>query len=314
VTASTGAPPVVGPPPRRCELCPDPVDIEPGVRLVLRHSAPADGPQIEQLYRRLPVEDLLMRFFSAGMPPDSFFERWSSLAAGQGLGLVAELTDDDGTRLVGEAGYSVQDDGDAELGIAVDPGYRGWIGPWILAALLDHAHDRGIHNMQALVRSDNRPMISLAQHRGFAVLEHPDWGTVRLTMSTAGHTPSWPPIRRRPRVLVAAERTRWPGEEQLRQSGFDLAICPGLHDIESRSHAAFCPAKRDGRCPLVAGADAVVVDLPTVDPRYAAVRDYLQRIHPEARVVDAYSDGVSGPSRRRNPAELIDEVRRAVRG
>ena len=50
---------------------------------------------------------------------------------------MAEVVDGDDRTLVGEAGYTLLSDGDGELAITVDPEWRGWLGSWLLDALVD---------------------------------------------------------------------------------------------------------------------------------------------------------------------------------
>lgn len=302
---------------QQCPVCPEPIELDQGRTLRLRHVAATDADGIEQLYHRLTPEDLLLRFFSAGRPPHRFFERWVALESRGGFGVVVELfdpgnTSDDGPEgndahigplIVAEAGYAPLDDGDVELGIAVDPAHRGWLGPWMLDALLVHAKARGIQNLQALVKSSNRSMLALARQRGFAVLDHPDWGTVRISMSTDGHTPSWPPLAARPRVLVAADRTRWSGEHLFRTAGFNLAICPAMG-----APGRHCPELNGSSCPLVEGADAVVIDLDPKGPRSLELLDELRRRHPDKRIVSTRKPAAHGPTVHVPLAELLADL------
>ncbi len=297
--------------PRTCALCSDAIDLDERRSLRVRHSEGADATAIEDLYRRLRPEDIRRRFFTGSLPPRAFFERWATIGEAdedgntRGFGIVAELSDPDGVHLVGEAGYTMLANGDAELGIAIDPSSRGWLGPWLLDSLLRHGAARDVSNLEALVLCDNRAMLSLIRHRGYAVLDHPDWGTIRLTVSTNGHTPAWPPERGGPRVLIGSRSSRWIGEEAFRQKGFEVAVCPGVGGDERH-----CPVRQGSPCPLVDGADAVVVDLPSDDPRAEPLRQTLPTIHPGIRLVEAYEptghNGDDPPKRRSNDALLAE--------
>jgi RimJ/RimL family protein N-acetyltransferase len=293
-----------------CPICGPPIELDGGRTIHLRHSTVEDWQALREFYGRLDRPDLHRRFFTGGVPPPTFFQHWASIGDGGGLGLLVELDEgtgaDDDRRLIGEAGYALLASGDGELGIAVEAGHRGWLGPWLLALLLDHAHDRGVPNLQAVVLVDNPAMMRLAERRGFVVLDHLDWGTVRITMSTTGRVPTWPGTHERPRVLIESRRTRSSSEETLRRIGFDVAVCNG----PCRSHGS-CPVLEGERCPLVEGADAVVVDLPPDDPLTTELIDAERLIHPGVRLIAGYEYTDLG-MRHRTPADLADAVTETV--
>lgn len=286
-----------------CEICGPPIELDGVTTLRVAHLSAVDKSAIEKLYATLSPHDLHRRFFSGTRPPPRFFERWAAIGERGGLDLGAVVETDLGASLAGEAGYALLADGDGELGIAVDPKFRGWLGPWLLDVLLAHAAERGVPNMQALVLTDNRAMMSLAASRGSAVLDHPDWGLVRLTMSTAGHTPSWPRPHPKPRVLVESERSRWAAENELRDAGFDIAICGG-----ACRRAGYCPILDGEPCPLIEGADAVVVDLPERDVRFVEFVAAERTLHPAVRLIAGFSENPDGTSRRRPAAELLQDL------
>ncbi|MGH1503400.1 MAG: GNAT family N-acetyltransferase [Acidimicrobiales bacterium] len=293
----------------RCELCDEPIELSPGVTVTLRHGEPSDADGLADLYGRLRPEDIRRRFFSGASPPRSFFERWSSIADEGGFGLVAELDDGDERHLVAEAGYAPTPKGDGELGIAVDPAHRGWMGPWMLDRLMAHAAARGIDNLQAMVMVDNRLMLSLAKRRGFAVLGHPDWNTIVVTMSTTGPVPGWTGDHERPRVLVETDRTRWRGEEAVAQAGYDIALCTvALRAADECTTGGQCALLDDGSCPLVSGADVVIVDLPSDDEELLGALRQEQIVHPGLRIV-AGRDRADGDRQRRPVDEIVAELR-----
>jgi RimJ/RimL family protein N-acetyltransferase len=292
---------------RRCIVCGDPIELDADRQLYLGHSSAADAAGIEALYQRLSRDDLHRRFFTGGSPPRQFFTRWAAIEEEGGFGLVAVLVTPGGERLVGEAGYALAPGAgaDGELGVVVDPGYRGWLGPWLLDRLLAHAHERGVPNLQAILLVENRAMQALVAKRGYATLGHPDWSTVRVTMATAGPVPGWGGDRGRPRVLIETDRSRSVLEEPLQRAGFDIALCNG----PCRS-GKVCPVLRGERCPLVEGADVVVVDLPD-DQVAAELLRSEQVIHPGVRLVAmSQPDRVEHP--RLGPVEVVDRVRQLL--
>lgn len=292
-----------------CPVCGPPLDLGHGAILTMRHTTPDDAGPLRDLYGHLSRADVHRRFFTGAPPPAAFFEHWAGLSDDEGFGLVAELSDEQGTLLVGEAGYALLGDGetdvygDGELGIAVDPRHRGWLGPWLFGALFDHAAARGVANLQAVVLTSNRSMLALARRKGFAVLGHPDRGVLRLTMSTRGRIPSWPQHHRRARVLVESPRTTWRGEEELREGGYELALCTGgCGSIEA------CPVLQGRPCPLVDGADVVIVDLAPDDARTLELIEAERLIHPGVRLIEAAQVEPDGSVRHRTPEELLEQL------
>lgn len=266
------------------------VELSDGRKLDVRAARPGDADGVSALYARLPVPDLEARFFSAHQPGEAVVEGWVSIADRGGLTLVAEVIDGSGASIVAEAGYALLPNGDGELGITVDPDWRGWLAPWLLDALVERAAANGVANIEADVLVRNRKMIALLGHRGRVVVDHPDWRQVRLVISTTGSTPSWPKVSDRPHVLVAEPHGRWEDEAAARAQGFDVRTCPGPDG--PRPH---CPVLEGRPCPLVEGADAIVFALPLEDPRSGEILADHRRRHPELEIVMADQDDRSHP-------------------
>lgn len=237
-----------------------------GRRVVLRPASASDADALELLYARLSSDDLHRRFFTGGHPSRSFVERWAAIADEGGYALVAVTGEPVGT-IVGEAGWSLLANGNGEFGITVDPAWRGWLGPWLLDALVEQAARRGVPNLEADVLVENTPMLALVRSRGYAVVDQEDCAVVRVVIGTSGRTPSWPPRRDRPRVLAEVAGGRWRAAAEARAAGLDVITCPG----PSSSPWARCPVLAGERCPLVEGADVIVFNLPLADERAQAV-------------------------------------------
>jgi len=271
-------------------VCDHPIDLGERGTLTVRHACGGDELELGALYDRLEPADLMTRFFTAGRPGRHFLEGWVSVAARGGLCLLVGLENSEGRRVVAEAGFAPLIDGDVELGITVDPEHRGWVGPWLLDQLLAHASAAGIDNMQALVKTRNRPMLDLIKHRGCAWFDETDWETTRVTMATSGHTPSWPPEAKSPRVLVESPRSRPDVARRVRQGSGTTLICTGFD--QAGSH---CPLHEGEPCPLIAGADVVVLDGQPwpLDPdahhpdtsRSNVLKQTILDVHPDAHVV-----------------------------
>ncbi len=231
-----------------------------GTTLVVREAVAADAAGLLGLYERLDPDDVHRRFFSAFHPRLAFVEDWIAVRDRGGIVLVAESEQPDGERVVvGEAGYAPLRDPKAdvaELAITVDRAWRGWLGPYLLDALVTHAHGRGIVDLVAEVLTTNCAMLAMLRARGCAFEPHRDMTTVRVMIGTEGSTPRWPAAARRPRVLV--EGSSWSGAAAGDEAGMEVLVCPGPE--RGRMHP--CPLLTGDHCPLVDEADAVVVLLP----------------------------------------------------
>jgi GNAT superfamily N-acetyltransferase len=276
------------------------VDLPDGRTLSVRRVAPDDVPGLESLYAGLSADDLRRRFFSVYHPTTEFL---AHVADGDGgrVGLVALVEDG----IVAEAHYAPLDDGDAEFAITVAPGWRGWLGPYLLDALVETAAARGVPNLQAEILLENTPMLAIVRARGYATLDHTDYSVVRVTIGTSSRTPSWPGPHDRPRILAEVPGGRWRNEAAARDDGFDVVVCPG----PGRGRAARCPLLEGKPCPLAGGADAVVFALRADDPRSEQVLAGLHRLHPDVPVcVQRRDPGPDAPETPLAPDAPGDEV------
>jgi hypothetical protein len=66
---------------------------------------------------------------------------------------------------VAAASYSPMSDGRAELAVTVAADWRGWLGPYLVDALVAAAQQRGISTLEAEVLLENRPMRSVLRRR-----------------------------------------------------------------------------------------------------------------------------------------------------
>ncbi len=277
------------------------IDLADGRRLVVRLADVDDLDALQSLYRRLPVDDLRRRFFVGHEPSASTTRTWLAVADRGGVALVAEVVETDGSRLlVAEAGYALLDDGDGELAITVDPGWRGWLGGWLLDVLVRQAADHGVENLHADVLIENRAMLALLRHRGYAAADHPDWNTVRLVISTTGHTPGWPPGHTGRRLLATAPGARWRGEAAAEEAGFDVRTCPGPGGLDRD-----CPVLRGEACPLLDGVDAVVFDLVPTTREHRALIEALEDRRLPVVITHPLGDGATPCA---SVASVIDQI------
>jgi hypothetical protein len=235
-----------------------------GARLEIRPLVASDVDGLEAFYGRLSADDLYRRFFMASPPSRRSLEDWAKLIDRGGFGFVA--VSDDG-RIVADAGYVPVPDGGGEIGMTVDPAWRGWLGPYLLDLLVTAAAAHGVPNLQADVLTTNARMLSLIRSRGYALMGQEDWSTVRVLLGTTSRTPGWPGPHTRKRVLIEAPAGRWSGDEALRAAHFQVVGCPGpMPGPRPR-----CPLMAGHPCPLGSGADLIVMALPANAPLTAAV-------------------------------------------
>jgi hypothetical protein len=241
-----------------------------GEAVVIRAATAADRDAVAALYARLDADDRYRRFFTGAGPSLSFVDGW--LASPDGDVLVAVVDQ----RVVAEAGYAVDPSGWCQLGITVDPDFRGWLGPYLLDVVLARAGEHGHRAVVADVLATNRSMLKLAASRGYAVLPSDDLAVVRLVLATDGPVPGWGPRRSRRRALVELGRAGSATTRALADAGYDVVACRGPYVTKARRWR--CPVLGGRPCPLVAGADVVVATVG--DARDADLLDAVRRTHP----------------------------------
>jgi hypothetical protein len=265
-----------------------------GRTIVVRTVRPRDESALADLYEALGPDDRYLRFFCAYRPTPEFIRRLADPDDSDGR-VVAELTGPTGSRIVGEAGYTMLPNGNGEFSMVVAADWRGWLGPYLLDVVVALAATRGVANLEAEVLSCNSRMLALIKRRGAVLVEHDGWNASRLMVGTSAGGPTWPDEHDRPRVLVEAAGGRWPGEAAAEAAGMRVITCPGP------AQNAGCPMLAGRLCALASGADAIVVRCDPADPRWEPVVTGHATLHGDVPVVveDARRDA-------RKPS--IDEV------
>jgi hypothetical protein len=265
------------------------VDLPDGAVLHVRPVERRDLDGLTRLYEGLDADDRYRRFFSVYQPPPEFYERMVTVAERGGFGLVAVVRSTGGAdELVGEASYELLPNGDGELAVTVSDRWRGWLGPYLLDALLSAAAAQGVPNLEAEILLANGPMLALARSRGCVTMDHPDWSVVRVMIATSGRTPSWPEGEDRTRVLVEGPGGPWHADA-ARAAGLAVLACPG-----PAARRAGCPALEGRPCPLAAGADVVVVRHPDGHEPWPDLLAAHGRVHPGVPVCLEAPEGGAG--------------------
>jgi hypothetical protein len=159
------------------------VRLAAGRALTVREVTRADVDGLDALFEGLSDEDRYRRFFGYSHPGRRFVEQMTRAGEEGGYRLVAALSGRE-DRLVAEAGYYMLPDGNGEFALTIAADWRGWLGPYLLDALVAAAAARGVPNLQADVLLENAQMLALVSHRGYVTLSH-DPSQVRVAIGAA---------------------------------------------------------------------------------------------------------------------------------
>jgi hypothetical protein len=170
----------------------DTLSLPDGRTLTVRTVTETDLEGLNALFEGLSDEDRYHRFFNLYHPDRKFLEQMTRAEDEGGYRLVAVVSGPKDS-LVAEAGYAILPDGDGEFALTVASGWRGWLGPYLLDALVAAAAARGVPNLQADILLDNLRMLALVSHRGYTTLDRDQFSEVRVAIDAAQ------PARRRPR-------------------------------------------------------------------------------------------------------------------
>jgi hypothetical protein len=163
------------------------VRLSDGRALIVRTVTRADVEGLDALFEGLSDEDRYYRFFGFSHPGHRFLEQMTRAEEEGGYRLVAIVSGPE-DRLVAEAGYAVLPDGNGEFALTVATGWRGWLGPYLLDALVAAAAARGVPNLQADILLENAPMLALASNRGCVRLDR-EPSQVRIAIAAAQPCP-----------------------------------------------------------------------------------------------------------------------------
>ena len=135
-----------------------------GRRVVLRHVAPADGPELRAAFERLSAASRYRRFFGALTHLNDATLRY--LTEVDGRDHVAIVATTDSPDLMRELGLGIarfvrlrEEPTVAEAAVTVvDDAQRNGLGRLLAVTLAEAARERGIHTFRADVLADNEPM------------------------------------------------------------------------------------------------------------------------------------------------------------
>jgi hypothetical protein len=180
----------------------DTVGLSDGRTLTVRTVTEADVEGLDALFAGLSEDDRYYRLFSLSHPGRKFLEQMARAEDEGDYRLVAIVSGAE-NKLVAEAGYTLLPDGNGEFALTVAEGWRGWLGPYLLDALVSAAAARGVPNLQADILVSNIRMLALVSHRGYVTLNR-EASQVRVAIDAArprprprpGAAPAWAGCRR----------------------------------------------------------------------------------------------------------------------
>jgi GNAT superfamily N-acetyltransferase len=150
-----------------------------GLRYRVRPIRPDDGPRLVALHERLSPRSRHLRFFSPH-PTLSAAEvdRFSQVDYLDRLALVATV----GKTIIGVGRYDrLPGGGEAEVAFVVDDAYQHHgVGSELLDELADAALPRGVAAFRADTLVENRAMLDVFHHAGYAVTSDTAFGIVTL--------------------------------------------------------------------------------------------------------------------------------------
>jgi hypothetical protein len=151
--------------------------------LTIRTIRRTDVTGLDALFEGLSNDDRYRRFFGYSHPGQKFLDQMARAEEEGGYRLVAVVSDA-GDSLVAEAGYAMLPDGNADFAMTVADGWRGWLGPYLLDALVRAAAARHVPNLQADVLVENTRMLTLLASRGYVTL-HRQSSEIRVAIAAA---------------------------------------------------------------------------------------------------------------------------------
>lgn len=133
-----------------------------GASVLVRAIRPDDEPRLMALSRRLSQRTTYQRFFSFRRLLPEEAHAFANVDYHQRMAIVAEVDDGQESELVGVARYGLSHDGTADIGLVVADAWQGLgLGSLLLEAILRAGEQRGIHEFNAEVLTDNRRALRL---------------------------------------------------------------------------------------------------------------------------------------------------------
>lgn len=177
--------------PERLSIRPYPKELEEtatlgGRPVRLRPIRPEDEPQHYEFLSRLTPEDIRFRFFSSVHNlPHSQMARFTQIDFEREMAFIATAPNDEGdAETLGVVRVVIDPDNErAEFAIVVRSDLKGQgLGAALLDKMIDYCRIRGTRELVGQVMAQNRPMLGLAESRGFSRRASEDPETVEVSL------------------------------------------------------------------------------------------------------------------------------------
>ena len=181
--------------PDRLSIRPYPKELEEtqslgGRQVLLRPIRPEDEARHYAFLSRLTPEDVRFRFFSSVRQlPHSQMARFTQIDYERDMAFIATAESDDGAaETLGVVRVVTDPDNEtAEFAIVVRSDLKGQgFGAALLDKMIAYCRARGTQRLVGQVMADNRPMLGLAESRGFKQRRGDDFETVEVALELAG--------------------------------------------------------------------------------------------------------------------------------
>ena len=160
------------------------------IPVTIRTMSPNDRAEEQRFVSSLSPRSSYLRFHGAmrELPP-ALLERFVNVNYPEEMALVATVPFGEGQRQIGVARFArLRESNAAEMAVVVADEWQGkGIGSQLMIALRDCAAEAGISKVYASVLTENRRMLKLCQHLGFATEPRKDdYRTVELGKEIPG--------------------------------------------------------------------------------------------------------------------------------
>ncbi len=162
------------------------VTLADGTEVELRPARTGDAVSLQDLFYRMPPEDVYTRFFRhLTSLPLSTAEHLTSVSFDDEVTFVATTGAQEADRIVGTASYYLdRDTGAADVAFMVDPAVKGQgLGRALQERLLSFAEEAGVRAFRADVLSENAAMLALFRSSGRPMQAHTSRGVTEVVMT-----------------------------------------------------------------------------------------------------------------------------------
>jgi acyl-CoA hydrolase/RimJ/RimL family protein N-acetyltransferase len=160
--------------------------LKDGAEVLLRPARTGDAPALQDLFYRMPPEDVYTRFFRhLTTLPLSTAEHLTSVSFEEEVTFLAVVGDLTAERIVGTASYYLDRvSGQADVAYMVDPDWKGrGLGAALQERLVSYARKAGVRALTADVLMENTAMLRLFRSSGLPMKAHTTQGVTEVVLT-----------------------------------------------------------------------------------------------------------------------------------